>query len=65
MAQAMRDFCCDGLYYEPDNRCERATFSMACFWAPEAIFGLQTGVLRTRVGYAGLGTMPNPTYKNM
>jgi len=63
--QARRDICCDGVYYEPDDRCERATFSMACFWAPEAVFGVQEGVLRTRVGYAGLGTMSNPTYKNI
>jgi len=61
---AYRDICCDGLYYEPDVRCERATFGMNCFWAPEAIFGCTEGVLRTRVGYAG-GTILNPTYERM
>lgn len=60
-----RDFCCDGLYYEPDYRTERATFSMSCFWGPEALFGVQPGVVRTRVGYAGLGTVANPSYKSM
>jgi len=61
---AMKDTCCDGLYYEPDVRTLRATFGMSCFWAPEAIFGCSPGVVRTRVGYAG-GTMLNPTYQQM
>ncbi len=65
MAVAFRDICCDGLYYEPDVRTERATFAMSCFWGPEAIFGCTPGVVRTRVGYAGLGTVANPSYKNI
>jgi peptide-methionine (S)-S-oxide reductase len=56
-----RDVCCDGLYFEPDFRTERATFGMNCFWGPEARFGVAPGVVRTRVGYAG-GTVLNPTY---
>lgn len=40
---------------------ETATFSMGCFWSPDALFGSMEGVVRTRVGYAG-GTTQNPTY---
>ncbi|XP_019764006.1 peptide methionine sulfoxide reductase isoform X5 [Dendroctonus ponderosae] len=43
---------------------KKATFGMGCFWANDALFGAQPGVLRTRVGYAG-GTTGNPVYKNM
>ncbi|RDV16737.1 peptide-methionine (S)-S-oxide reductase [Pontibacter diazotrophicus] len=38
-----------------------ATFSMGCFWSPDALFGSVEAVVRTRVGYAG-GTSANPTY---
>lgn len=34
---------------------------MGCFWGPDALFGSLSGVLRTRVGYAG-GTSAAPTY---
>lgn len=37
---------------------------MGCFWANDALFGAQKGILRTRVGYSG-GTSPNPVYKSM
>ncbi|XP_076259498.1 methionine sulfoxide reductase A isoform X4 [Rhynchophorus ferrugineus] len=43
---------------------KKATFGMGCFWANDALFGAQKGVLRTRVGYSG-GTTPNPVYKSM
>lgn len=43
---------------------ETASFGMGCFWGPEAMFGSQAGVLRTRVGFAG-GTSPKPTYRHM
>ncbi|XP_066251117.1 peptide methionine sulfoxide reductase isoform X1 [Euwallacea similis] len=43
---------------------KKATFGMGCFWANDALFGAQRGVLRTRVGYAG-GTTPNPVYKDI
>jgi methionine-S-sulfoxide reductase len=43
---------------------ETATFSLGCFWSPEAKFGSIPGVIRTRVGYAG-GTQENPTYSNL
>lgn len=43
---------------------KKATFGMGCFWANDALFGAQKGVLRTRVGYAGGATL-NPVYKKM
>ncbi|WP_224995822.1 peptide-methionine (S)-S-oxide reductase MsrA [Cesiribacter sp. SM1] len=43
---------------------ETATFSMGCFWSPDAIFGCMEGVVSTRVGYAG-GSTENPTYKQL
>lgn len=43
---------------------ETATFGMGCFWGPDARFGSLSGVLRTRVGYAG-GTTVNPVYRKM
>lgn len=41
-----------------------ATFAMGCFWHPDAVFGCQIGVYRTRVGYTG-GKKLNPTYRNL
>lgn len=52
------------LLHDIDVPTKKATFSMACFWAPDSLFGVQKGVIRTRVGYAG-GTTENPTYRNM
>jgi len=43
---------------------EKATFSLGCFWGPDAKFGTLDGVIRTRVGYAG-GNKENPTYHNL
>ncbi|CAF3775435.1 unnamed protein product [Rotaria socialis] len=44
---------------------ERATFSLGCFWDPDARFGALDGVLVTRVGYCG-GTHPaTPTYRTI
>lgn len=40
---------------------ETATFSLGCFWGPDAKFGAIPGVVRTRVGYAG-GDKKDPTY---
>ncbi|UGB30969.1 MULTISPECIES: peptide-methionine (S)-S-oxide reductase [Bacillales] len=42
---------------------ERVTLGMGCFWGPEARFGYHTGVIKTRVGYAG-GTEGQPTSRN-
>ena len=44
---------------------ERATFSLGCFWDPDARFGALDGVLVTRVGYCG-GTNPaTPSYRTI
>ncbi|CAH1399471.1 unnamed protein product [Nezara viridula] len=43
---------------------KKATFAMACFWAPDALYGSTVGVIRTRVGYSG-GTKVNPTYRDL
>jgi len=45
---------------------EIATFGMSWFWFPEAQFGCVSGVIRTRVGYAG-GSLSGetPTYTQM
>lgn len=43
---------------------EKAAFGMECFWGPDALFGAQEGVIRTRVGYAG-GDKENPTYRDL
>lgn len=45
----------------PPAKTETATFGLGCFWGPDARFGAQNGVVRTRVGYAG-GTRADPTY---
>jgi len=41
-----------------------ATFAMGCFWHPDAVFGCQKGVYRTRVGYTS-GSKLNPTYRDL
>lgn len=43
---------------------QTATFSLGCFWGPDAFFGIIPGIIRTRVGYAG-GTTNHPTYTNI
>jgi peptide methionine sulfoxide reductase MsrA len=43
---------------------EVATFAANWFWGPDARFGAQKGVQRTRVGYTG-GKTSNPTYKSL
>jgi peptide-methionine (S)-S-oxide reductase len=43
---------------------ETATFALGCFWGPDGRFGILSGVIRTRVGYAG-GTSEHPTYQNI
>lgn len=50
--------------HEINVPCKKATFGMGCFWACDALFGAQQGVLRTRVGYSG-GTKLDPAYKNL
>lgn len=48
----------------PPSETVTATFGMGCFWGPDALFGAQPGVVRTRVGYAG-GTTPEPSYHSL
>ena len=43
---------------------QTATFALGCFWAPDGLFGIIPGVIRTRVGYSG-GTSESPTYRNI
>ncbi|XP_065350442.1 peptide methionine sulfoxide reductase [Cloeon dipterum] len=43
---------------------KKATFALGCFWAPDSIYGVVKGVLRTRVGYTG-GTKAAPTYRDL
>jgi len=43
---------------------QKAVFGMECFWSPDALFGAQKGVIRTRVGYAG-GEKKDPTYRDL
>lgn len=43
---------------------EEAAFGMECFWSPDALFGAQEGVVKTRVGYAG-GEKENPSYQDL
>lgn len=42
----------------------RLTLGMQCFWGAEAIFGSQSGIIRTKVGYSG-GSTKNPTYRKI
>ena len=41
-----------------------AAFGMGCFWGPDALFGAEEGIIRTRVGYAG-GVEDHPTYSSI
>ncbi|WP_424684057.1 peptide-methionine (S)-S-oxide reductase MsrA [Frateuria sp. YIM B11624] len=42
---------------------ERAILAGGCFWGMQELLRHQTGVIATRVGYAG-GDVPNATYRN-
>lgn len=48
----------------PEPELEKAAFSMGCFWGPDALFGAQEGVIRTRVGYAD-GEKEDPSYHEL
>ncbi|MCR8630242.1 peptide-methionine (S)-S-oxide reductase MsrA [Paenibacillus radicis (ex Xue et al. 2023)] len=47
-----------------NNNIQSVTIGMGCFWSPDALFGQLTGIIRTRVGFAG-GTKANPTYRQL
>lgn len=49
---------------EPTVATKTATFGMGCFWGSEARFGVEPGVIRTKVGYIG-GKAPSVSYKNI
>ena len=51
-------------HFEEPIKFKIATFAMGCFWHPDALFGCQQGVYRTRVGYTS-GQKVNPTYHNL
>ncbi|CAH1155636.1 unnamed protein product [Phaedon cochleariae] len=50
--------------HENTTAFKKATFGLGCFWACDALYGAQPGVLRTRVGYSG-GTKSDPVYKKI
>jgi peptide methionine sulfoxide reductase MsrA len=52
------------LLHDVNVNTKKATFALACFWEPDAIYGARKGVIRTRVGYSG-GKKENPTYKDL
>ncbi|KAL3276257.1 hypothetical protein HHI36_020972 [Cryptolaemus montrouzieri] len=52
------------IQHDVDVPFKKATFGMGCFWACDALFGAQSGVLRTRVGYSG-GTLIDPQYRKL
>lgn len=52
------------LLHDVDIPTKKATFGMGCFWSNDSLFGATSGVVRTRVGYAG-GTTKNPHYRSM
>ncbi|KQX53914.1 peptide-methionine (S)-S-oxide reductase MsrA [Paenibacillus sp. Root444D2] len=47
-----------------DCKIQTLTLGMGCFWSPDALFGQLTGIIRTRVGFAG-GTTDHPTYRQL
>lgn len=47
-----------------NSNIQTVTIGMGCFWSPDALFGQLTGIMRTRVGFAG-GTKDNPTYRQL
>ncbi|XP_026499049.1 peptide methionine sulfoxide reductase [Vanessa tameamea] len=70
MLRLIRKFCTmkpptnAALLHDVDIPTKKATFGMGCFWSNDSLFGATTGIVRTRVGYAG-GTTKNPHYRNI
>lgn len=46
------------------GKLNQTVFAMGCFWGPDANFGGMTGVVQTRVGYAGASTL-EPSYRDI
>lgn len=47
-----------------EQKLEKATFGMGCFWCTEALFERLNGVISVKSGYEG-GNVPNPTYEEV
>lgn len=48
----------------PESELRTATLALGCFWGPDARFGIEEGVVRTRAGYTG-GQRDRPTYHDL
>jgi peptide-methionine (S)-S-oxide reductase len=46
------------------QKLQKATFGMGCFWCTEALFERLTGVISVKSGYEG-GDVPNPSYEDV
>ncbi|MDQ7949762.1 MAG: peptide-methionine (S)-S-oxide reductase MsrA [Pedobacter sp.] len=46
------------------QKLQKATFGMGCFWCTEAIFQRLNGVISVKSGYEG-GDVPNPSYEDV
>ena len=46
------------------GKLSQTIFAMGCFWGPDANFGSMTGVVQTRVGYAGASSS-SPQYHDL
>jgi methionine-S-sulfoxide reductase len=53
-----------GVAYAADQKAEKATFAVGCFWCMEPPFDKVDGVLSTTVGYTG-GKEKDPTYEQV
>lgn len=49
---------------DAQNKTQKATFGMGCFWCSEALFDRLDGVTKVRSGYEG-GGIANPTYEEV
>lgn len=47
-----------------NNKLQKATFGMGCFWCSEAVFQRLEGVVSVRSGYEG-GDVPSPSYEDV
>ena len=47
-----------------NNKLQKATFGMGCFWCSEAVFQRLEGVVSVKSGFEG-GNVPNPSYEDV